>query len=337
MSEVHAGVIMEVKQLFERRRYRAIWRLLDELGRDAYISEPELVLMLAAAWHYLFENGRALQLLTDVRDQFHESNNESVVRRWQNLYANELLESGEVNLARDLLQECLASAERASHIRVIGYAANGLGNVFSVKGEVDQAIRYYGRSLAAMQQIGDRQVVGSVHHNMGLVLREWGSYGNAAKHFKLADDYFAAEATPEERVFTSSERAMLFLEIGDGQLAESLARTAVARANHLSNLFLYAAASKVLGSIILRRRGHQEAKPYLADAWEAAGRSGRKLLKAETCEELAILEAMAGEMDAAAKYRNLAVECYVLMGAQKHADRFENRYSTVVPSAARSV
>ncbi|MEX2571140.1 MAG: tetratricopeptide repeat protein [Gemmatimonadota bacterium] len=323
------------KQLTRNRNYKRVSELLSGISRDIVVADPELTLMLASAWSYLFRNAAAKQLLLDAAAGIRASRVHSIARRWQNLMAIQLIREGQINDAERLLLECLGSAERDSHLRLVAYASNGLGIVASLRGEVEGAIRWYRRMLAASQQLGDRFGVGTAHHNLGLVLREWGRWHDSVSHFRLAEEYFGSEGTPEERVFTTSERAMLSLAIGDFPLAERLARGAVEKAYQLGSPFLTGTSLRVLGAILLAASQTTEARIHLENARKLSAFLESNLLNAEIYEELAMVELVESAPELAEEHKITALGYYRRLGSENHCSRFESRFRACGGGSAR--
>jgi tetratricopeptide (TPR) repeat protein len=332
VTEGPPSILDAIHDLFEAREYQEVVDRLGEVRRGIQMRDPELLLIHAASLQYLFLVGESARLLKEAEEPIRRSKNGSYVRRWQNLMANSLIELGRLDDARDLLSDCLTSAEEANHIRVVGYASNGLGIIASLRGNVEEAVGLYTRSLTIWQQLGDALGVGIAHHNLGLILREWGRLNEATAHFVLAEEYFADHGTAVERIYPTAERALLHMDLGDEEMAERLAATAVERAEGLSNPYIRSAAAKVFGAILLRCRGPEAARPWLREALAAADRAGNRLLRAEVHEELAILELRSGDPKRAEDHRTLSAELYASLGAEKHVKRFDSRFRSSVLS-----
>ena len=329
MIEGLTSTVAALQTLFRAREYQEVVDRLREVDPSILMADPELVLILAASLQYLFLPVEAAEILRRAEIPIRVSNNRSHLRRWQNLMGNALIEQGRLDEAREVLSECLASAEEANHMRVIGYASNGLGVVASLRGEVEEAVRLYTRAIAVWQQLGDGWGVGSAHYNLGLTFREWGRLNDAVAHFALAEEYYSTNGTPAERVYPTAERAMLYMDLGDEEMAERLAMAAVERSEELPNPLIRAAAAKVLGAIRLRRRGPAAARQWLEAAAVAAEHSANPLIKAEVEEELAILELHSGRRQRAEVHRARSCELYGSIGANRHVQRFEERYASV--------
>ncbi|MQA90551.1 MAG: tetratricopeptide repeat protein [Gemmatimonas sp.] len=330
------SAVEDVRRLMEARQYRDVVELASEFDRQQIVDEPELVLPIASSLQHLFRHREARALLDSSAESIRASYSPADTRRWQNLFASNLIEEGNLVEAKNLIEACLSSAEQADHHRMIASSLNNLGVVSSLLGDVEDAVRQFTRSIAVWQRRGYRAGVGRAHHNLGLVLTEWGRYDEAIAHFSLACDYFALVGTPEESTFTSFERAALLLEIGDYELAESLATAALNRAGQLGSLILTSAARKVLGKIVLRRRGPDEARSLLVSAARGAVEAGDRLLIAEVHEELTVLELLAGRSERASRHKQVAVEHFSSLGAVKRVGRMLRRIDELLKDEPKS-
>jgi tetratricopeptide (TPR) repeat protein len=323
------AVIAKVRDLFSSRRHREVVAVADSIDPKYILSEPELLLPIAGSLQHLFKFDEARFLLSNGAEAIGRSSNQVHKRRWQKLSANDWTERGQLDEARRLLDDCLLTAELDNHVEMLGHALNGLGIVASLLGNVEEAVSFYTRSMAMWQRVGNRAGVGRAHHNLGVLLREWGRLDESTVHFDLAADFFAAQGTPEERTFTTFERAALLLDVGDIEMAESLARAALTRASDLDSLLLLSAARKSLGAVLLRTGSLEEARELLLAAAKGAEATGNRLLVAEVYEELCIMEVLSEQKEEFQRYRDIALSNFAGLGATKHMQRLEQRITTL--------
>lgn len=316
----------DIEELYRKRDYTGVEHRLSEIPRDVLQKDPELTIKLAGALSARYRNPEARQLLHEAKDRVYVAQDELLVRRWQNLYAAQLVIEGDLKEAEEILQSCLSSAERASDQRLIAEVNNSLGIVASHLGEVESALQYYSRALTAWKRRGDTHGVGAAHHNIGLVLREWGRYQEAAAHFLFAEEYYAEMGIRDELVYTAGERALLLLCFGDTEMAEKVARTALAKCEESeSSSYIRAGAHKVLGSVLCARGHLAEAREMLHLALELSAKTNSKFLKGEIHEEVAILERIEGDIAAVERNKKAALHYYQSMGSPNQSDRFIKR------------
>jgi hypothetical protein len=161
------------RELNEARDYLGVQHLLSENTPEELKQEPELYFLLCLSYSYSLKHDHCKELLESASTEFRATGDPALLRRWQNLYAIQLTVQGDLTRAEMILIECAASADGAGHHAMAAAANNGLGVIAGIRGEVDRAITYFGRCLAAFQRQGDSSGVGKAHHNIGLVCREW--------------------------------------------------------------------------------------------------------------------------------------------------------------------
>jgi tetratricopeptide (TPR) repeat protein len=328
-SDELTGLLEEVKRLGKAYDYLAIEKLLVALPRSVLVAELDLCLQLATVWMRMYRHPEAKKLLRETRRYFLTSGDHVLMRKWKNTFAVALIEEGELARARMLLQESVSSAEEDCDHRELGYATTALGIIACFQGNIEDALRHYGRSMTIWMMLGNRLGVAAVHHNLGVVLREWGYLTEASEHFLKAEEYYSEDGLPEERIFTAVERAMLYLSLGDATLAEVAAERALARAMALQRTHLSAGAAKVLGTILIAVGRLNEARIHLDFAEKESKRLPSKPLRAEIHEELAVLALAEGNTKEAERQRENALSYYSEIGAKNHCSRFDARYRIV--------
>jgi tetratricopeptide (TPR) repeat protein len=320
----------EVEELFRRRDFAAVEHLLAPISEDLLHHDLELSIKLAAAWSARYRNSEAKAILLALREGVSESGDETLVRRWQNLLAIQLFIAGDLQHAMQILEDCLGSAERARHHRIVAQASNGLGIIAAQLGQVELAVQHTQRALTAWQRLGDKYGVASAHHNLGTVLREWGQLEEAASHFLLAEEYFTEIGSPDDLVISSAERALLLVSLRDGALGERVARKALKRCDEIDAAdYVRAAVNKVLGTILLVTRQLRASRERLVAARELIDATEGLSMKAEIHEEIAILELLEANYDAADKHKSTSLAYYASLGSENQSLRFVQRFEAV--------
>jgi tetratricopeptide (TPR) repeat protein len=339
MMEVEwlAGVYEDAVTAASANDYRRVEELLAHLPRSVLVKELELCLLLAAAQTRLYRHAEAKALLSEAEEYFRRAGDESLLRRWQNGYAVQLIFEGDLSAAKELLYECLNSAEASLQHRVIAYVNNALGILSAHLGNVESALTHFSRSVAAWQMLGDRHRIGFGHYNLAVLLREWGRTTEAAAHYLLAQEYVSDKQSKEERILMRSEQAMILLGLGDALLAERAARKVVVEAERLGNRFLLAATNRVLGSILIARSELDEGRVCLLKAYEELNATSNIVLKAEVKEELAYLEFQVDQVGSANSHLNDAIQFYRQIGSERHLDRLSQRFESIVQQAGGSM
>lgn len=126
------------------------------------------------------------------------------------------------------------------------------------------------------------------------------------------------------------------VEVGDVVMAEHLARTALERCNSFSNPIIEMIANRALG-IVLRDAGRvTESRSYLSEFVALAKSTVHKILRADAHEEMAILERLEGNGEAAEFHKEKALYVFEQMRLSRHCERFLTRFERVATANSRA-
>lgn len=324
------GLLDRAQGLYRERRFGAVLNLLEaEDGEASIRTEPELAILVVSSLDHQFRFSDATAAIKRFGRLILLSGNECLIRRWRNLHAGQLIRMGRLTEAGDLLTSTLSRAEEVYDSRAAIIAANGLGIIASIRGHVDDALRFYGRAIHAALQKGDSINVGRSRYNMAVVLREWGHLEASEQNFSLASDYFERQGTIYEVVFLAAERSLLHLMRGDRLLADSLSDFSLRRARIIRNPFLLANSLKCRATVLVEKGFPAMAENLLHEAEGVLGATGDPLIRAEILEELAVVSLLQGSGHSG--HREEAERIYVRLGAPRQVERMRHR---IVATAA---
>lgn len=239
------------------------------------------------------------------------------------LAAEALNTLGVMDLSVGALHESRAAFLRALELDGDGRALRArveqnLGILANIRGELDEALRRYRRSLEAYDSVGDEHGCALAYHNLGMVSADRGDHAKAERYFqesraialRLGDLYlqgaclvnFAEVDVARQRFENARQHAEMALAIFD-QIEANGPR---------------ADANRVLG-VIYRETGHpQPAEARLRNAIRLAAVARSALHEAEASQELALLYQGLGRNQEALSLLNAA---YHLFGkVEAHAD-----------------
>ncbi len=91
---------------------------------------------------------------------------------------------GDYDRSLALAREALKNARAGGAAKTEGDALNIMGNVFSCRGNVDEALKSYDESVAIARRLNDRFLTAGLLNNIGLVYRRRGEYDEALRHFE---------------------------------------------------------------------------------------------------------------------------------------------------------
>ncbi|MEW5936344.1 MAG: tetratricopeptide repeat protein [Candidatus Thermoplasmatota archaeon] len=91
---------------------------------------------------------------------------------------------GDYDEALGFFGKSLRIAEKVGDERGLAAAYNNLGNVLYHKGEYDKALGFYEKSVGITMKIGDQRLIAGTHSNIGGVLSNIGEYDRALEFFE---------------------------------------------------------------------------------------------------------------------------------------------------------
>lgn len=307
------------------RDFPAQVQLLSGVPESVLLEEPELGFLLAQAQFYGGKWSEALRLIRLIEKTVLDGGNERIARRWMNLEAMVRLALGDASTAESRLGLALEASSLAGDAQLTAFVRCNLGIISDIQCRWDEALVHYQHALAAYQNLGHRHGLGLIHHNTAMTYRQLGLYRSSAAHFDHALAVLLKSGGEVEVAGCENERALLLSTVGDRRLAEVTAQRALQRYSKIRHEPGMGDAHRVLGIIALRAGMNPEAGRHLAVALGYARRSGDRLTEAETLEELAVLEAGQGDLDAAGAARTEAAAIYRSYGALERVRRMQER------------
>ncbi|MBW3552652.1 MAG: tetratricopeptide repeat protein [Gemmatimonadetes bacterium] len=317
-------LLARARILEEARDYPGIVALL-EPPDDTHLAEPELGYRLAYAWRRVGRSRDALSLTEALEAPVRRRAEDPLARRRVSLEAMLRYDIGEVSRAEQLWERLAADATEAGDHVLAAAAFNNLGVVRTLQDRTEEALASYNRALLASRRLGDRRGLAQAHQNLAILYREKGLGREADSHFRQAIDHARASGSEDVLGRAEEERALLFLDRDDEPMASITARRALERLGGIDDVGGAGEARRVLGIVALRGRHQAEARRFLQEALEDARVSGSALLRAETLEALALLEAVEGRADRAESHRREAADLFDGMGAAAWGRRIRSR------------
>ena len=313
----------EVRALVAARDWAAVAERLRGTPVEALLDDPEIALHLADACRRVGEIERSLDVGRGVEAHVRRSGDHRLLLRILNVVGMTLFEGGDPAEAERYFSELLASASEWADEESAARAANNLGVLANVRGRRDLALTYYQRALAAYQRLGYPRGLAQTHYNLGISYRDLGFDREADAHYGRA--VALAEASDSEDVvaLAEMERAVLRARAGDGQLADSMARRALARFERIGDPTGAAQAVRVLAAAA-RAGGRDDAAAHHLDrAFAAARRYSDPLLRAEVQRDRGLLFRDLGRTAAAREALRDALEQFTRLGAEADVELVE--------------
>lgn len=301
--------------------------LLSPLSESDLAAEPELGLMLGFAWHHTGHSSRALRVVQALQDPLRREGNTKLSRRVHNLHAMVLLEQGNLQAAEELWLDLHERAGQAGDPLTLAWVNSNLAIVADIQCRWEDALASSQRAHAAYQRLGDHNALGGTHHNIGMTYRQLGILDDAVRNFERAAGYYRIDGNQNDIARTELERGLTIYMLGDVRLARAGVHLALERFTALGHRAGQSDSWRVLAIFARQERRFDEARRLLKAGLPLVRDAGDKLTEAEILEELAVLEKQEGNSGESARHAVEAARIYRGMGADRRAERMEERLS----------
>ncbi len=207
---------------------------------------------------------------------------------------------GEYGQARAMYAEALELANSAHDAQLMARCLSGLGRLALHQGDLAQATDYYTDSMAHFNQSGDLRRATLILGNLGVVALNRSEYDLARTRF---EEHLGNARKIGDRKLIGGALTNLGSVVyytGDLDTAAELHAEALALAEQLGDRRLASVALTNLGLVALARKDYPAARGHLRRSLDLVEAVGERRGVAETLEELAGVDAAAGEMERAA-------------------------------------
>jgi CHAT domain-containing protein/Flp pilus assembly protein TadD len=218
-------------------------------------------------------------------------------------YAYEQL--AETQKALQFYQQALKLAHDGSDRQTELIYLNNLGDTYRILGDWEKAYDYYQRSLKLSRSTGYRRIEGAILINLGGALRHLGQLAAARMAFEEALAVGRRSQSRETQTFALANLSLLLLQLKEPSEAADRAREAVALKGSLEEQTF---SHYVLGSALQDLGNIASARTELENALALARRRGVPVSEAEICLALARLQRKSGDLPAALRHVQTAIE-----------------------------
>jgi putative nucleotidyltransferase with HDIG domain len=259
-----------------------------------------------------------------------------------NLLAGIAIEQGDLDEARDRLEEALRVGAESSELR--GRVEQNLGVIANIRGDLTAALGHYERSLDAFLAGGDTRSCAIAYNNLGMVSADRHRYEDADRYFRRCVAHADEAGDVHLRGLGLLNHTEVFLARRAFDEARASAEAALLIFDGLGAVRNKSDAYKFLG-VVYRETGRTAlAEARLRAALEFAVEAGAVLEEAEASRELARLYRDLGRNQDALQLLNASYRLFRRLDAHrdlidvggKVAD-LENTYLAVVRGWGESI
>ena len=207
---------------------------------------------------------------------------------------------GDINAARALQEECLASQTCLGDLPGIARALYAIGNAALLQGDTATAASRYEKGLAISRELGDLRLIAAGLNNLGLLATDNGEIA-AARRFQEENLGIRRELGDQHGIAIAlNNLATVAQNEGDYVGAKRLHTECLAHRQRLSNVHGIAVTRSNLGNVALLLGDFHESRALLAESVETLWELGDKTSVASTIEPLASARSAMGELLVAA-------------------------------------
>ncbi|HEV7839595.1 MAG TPA: HD domain-containing phosphohydrolase, partial [Gemmatimonadaceae bacterium] len=187
-----------------------------------------------------------------------------------------------------MYREARGTAESIRDSEAMAMIDQNLGTVASIRGDVDEALEAYQRSLAGYRALGMREQSAQVLNNIGLAYTDLGELDRAETAYAEAALAFGEEHDHPNEMNVALNQVQLCIATGRFDEAQTRVEPLVALTGEIAPSWRGEVFRHV--GVIARERGdYVKAAEYLGRAAECAEEGEDLLLKADVAEQLAEL------------------------------------------------
>ena len=252
------------------------------------------------------------------------------------------LASGAPEEATKLFQEALTLGGGSWELRA--RVEQNLGILANIRGDLDEALARYQRSLQAYHRAGNQHGCAIAHHNLGMVSADRGLLDEAARYFQESRALAARCGDRYLQGLCLVNHAEVAVARQQYEGARENAEEALAIFDQLGARRAKADAYRVLGMMYRDTGRPEQAEARLRTAIDLAAGAGAVLNEAEAARELAILCQSLDRNQEALRLLNLAYErfrrldaCADLIHVGGKVAELESVYLAVVRAWGRSL
>lgn len=238
---------------------------------------------------------------------------------------------GDFDTAERFFANARSHATGNNHFRLVGAVDLNLGILANIRGDLNAAMAHYRSAQCLFHERADRERLGLVMNNIGMLCADLARFDEAARAF---DEAFQLARQTHNLLLENAveaNRAEMFIatrRFTDAAAASARAKTI---AQLRSDRQREAEALKFMGIIAREQDAHQTAAQLLTEAESLAGQSEDRLLLAEIARELGDVHARSQLWADARSAYTRALQSFLIVGARIDWADVEKRIAKLPP------
>ena len=232
--------------------------------------------------------GAAIDVLEAAVAAATQAGSSSAIAQALNVVAIVHQTGGDLDRAEMMYREARGTAESIRDSEAMAMIDQNLGTVASIRGNIEEALEAYQRSLDGYRALGMREQAAQVLNNIGLAYTDLGELDRAENAYAEAALAFGEEHDQPNEMNVALNQVQLCIATGRFDEAQTRVEPLVALTGEIAPSWRGEVFRHV--GVIARERGdYVKAAEYLGRAAECAEEGEDLLLKADVAEQLAEL------------------------------------------------
>jgi putative nucleotidyltransferase with HDIG domain len=283
---------VEEAKLAEREgRWSDAAQSYESLVRDPLAGEQTRLSALRWLGRFYLERGNrgaAMDVLDAAVAAATQAGSVSAIAQALNVVAIVHQTGGDLDLAELMYREARGTAESIKDAAALAMIDQNLGTVASIRGNVQEALEAYQRSLAGYKALGMRDQEATALNNIGLAYTDLGQIDRAEIAYADAAQVFGEEHDHPNEMNVALNQVQLCIATGRFDQAQERLEPLLALTGEIAPSWRGEVFRHV--GVIARERGdYVKAAEYLGRAGECAEEGEDLLLRADVAEQLAEL------------------------------------------------
>jgi putative nucleotidyltransferase with HDIG domain len=284
--------LVEQAKLAEREgRWSDAVRSYENLVRDPLANDQTRLSALRWLGRVYLEQGNrgaAIDVLEAAVAAATQAGSPSAIAQALNVVAIVHQTGGDLDRAELMYREARGTAESIKDSEAMAMIDQNIGTVASIRGDVEEALEAFQRSLEGYRALGMRDQAAQVLNNIGLAYTDLGELDRAEAAYAEAARAFGEEHDHPNEMNVALNQVQLCIATGRFDEAQERVETLLSLTGEIAPSWRGEVFRHV--GVIARERGdYVKAAEYLGRAGECAEEGEDLLLRADVAEQLAEL------------------------------------------------